>query len=98
MKTLTYHMGDDVKKERGVSYIQYDTLEEALEAKGKDGVLALVNAELHDVAQGKASGKKNVGKAKVKTEKATALDGIIAAAKGGDAAAKATLDKYGIKF
>lgn len=64
MKTLTYYMADDTKKERGVEYIQYDTLEEALEARGKVGVLELVNERIVTVTQGKASGKKNLGKAK----------------------------------
>ena len=64
MKTLTYYMADDTKKERGVEYIQFDSLEEALEQKGKQGVLELVNERLVTIVQGKASGKKNQGKAK----------------------------------
>ena len=101
MKTSTYYMADDTKKERGVPLVQYDTFEECVEAKGKDGVRDLVNERLVTLAQGKASSIKNKGAAKVKTEKSKLQDenaAKIAAAKNADPQVAALIAKYGLKF
>lgn len=97
MKTEMYYMNDDVKKERGASYVQYSTFEECVEAKGKDGVLTLVNERLLTIVQGKASGIKNKGAGKLKTSKANDWDKLIAVA-AAEPQTRALLEKHGVKF
>lgn len=75
--TGIYYMGEDKAHERGVPCVQYtrdDAGAKALaDQNGKFGVVDLANKALLTIAQGKASGKKNTGKAAMATRTLNAI-------------------------